>query len=95
MYYTIFQLPAENDNAFMNHRFAEDHGGVKIKDYESIYTGYIAGNDPAEILEKIYIKFNLDHPADYRGRSLSVSDLVALEDTGTYFCDSFGWKKIN
>lgn len=95
MYYTIFQLPTENDNAFMNHRFAEAHGGVKIHDYESIYTGYIAGNDPVEVLEKIYIKFNLNHPSDYKGRSLSVSDLVALEDTGTYFCDSFGWKKIN
>ena len=95
MYFSIFQLPVENDNAFMNHRFAESHGGVKIRDYETVYTGYLPGNDPAEILEKLYYIFNCNHPSDYRGRSLSVSDLVALEDTGTYFCDSFGWKKIN
>lgn len=95
MYYTIFQLPIENDNTFMDLRFTEKHGGVNIQAYKSIYTGYIEGTDPHEILERIYIKFNLNHPSDYRGRSLSVSDLVALEDTGTYFCDSFGWKQIN
>lgn len=95
MYYTIFQLPIENDNTFMSHSFTEKHGGVKIHEYKSIYTGYIPGNDPHEILEKLYIMFNVNHPSDYRGRSLSVSDLVALEDTGTYFCDSFGWKQIN
>lgn len=95
MYYSIFQLPVEHDNCFMNHRFAEAHGGIHFRDYETVYTGYIEGSDPAEILEKLYIKFNLNHPSDYRGRSLSVSDLVALEDTGTYFCDSFGWKKLN
>ena len=95
MTYTIFQLPVENDNAFMNHRFAEAHGGVKIRDYETVYTGYIDGTEPIEILERLYEIFSRNHPADYKGRSLSVSDLVALEDTGTYFCDSFGWKQIN
>ena len=95
MYYSIFQLPVEHDNCFMSHRFAEKHGGINFRDYETVYTGYIAGNNPEEILEKLYIQFNCNHPSDYRGRSLSVSDLIALEDTGTYFCDSFGWKQIN
>lgn len=95
MYYTIFQLPAEHDNAFMNYRFAKTHGGIKTADYESIYTGYIAGNDPDEILEQLYEIFNCNRPSDYHGRSLSVSDLVALENTGTYFCDSFGWTQIS
>lgn len=95
MTYTIFQLPAEHDLCFMNHSFAERHGGVKIRDYKTVYTGYIEGSDPTEILEKLYTIFNCNHPSDYTGRSLSVSDLVALEDTGTYFCDSVGWKQIN
>lgn len=95
MRYSILQLPVEHGNAFMNHSFAENHGGINIRDYKTVYTGNIAGTDPTEILETLYIMFNCNHPADYRGRSLSVSDLVSLEDKGTYFCDSFGWKRIN
>jgi hypothetical protein len=37
--------------------------------------------------------FNLEHPKDFRGHSLSVSDIVQMEDE-FYYCDSFGWKKI-
>ena len=97
MHYSIYQLPAEHDLCFMRHSYAEKHGGVKIPDYRTVYTGQIdaTGKTPAQILEDLYVKFNIDHPADYTGRSLSVSDLVVLEDTGTYFCDSFGWKQIN
>lgn len=95
MKYTIYQLPVENDLTFMNFGFAQKHGGVKLEDYKAVYTGQISGNDPDEILEKLYMMFNIDHPADYTGRSLSVSDIVALEDAGTYFCDSFGWKQID
>lgn len=95
MKYTIYQLQRENDLTFMNFEYAQKHGGVKFEAYETVYTGQITGNDPNEILEKLYVMFNLHHPEDYTGRSLSVSDLVALEDTGTYFCDSIGWKQIN
>lgn len=94
MNYSIHQLPVENDLVFMNHSFAQEHGGVKISDYKTVYTGQIQGSDPDKILEKLYSIFNLNHPADYKARSLSVSDLVTLEGIGTYFCDSFGWKKI-
>ena len=44
-------------------------------------------------LEEIYEIFNLRHPDGYRGRSLSVSDIVELPD-GLHFCDSFGWKPV-
>ena len=95
MTYSIFQLPQEHDNVFMNYGYAQNHGGVKFSEYNTVYTGEIAGNDPHEILENLFYIFNCKHPDDYAGRSLSVSDLVALEATGTYFCDSYGWQKIN
>lgn len=95
MTYSIFQLPNKHDNLFMNHRWATNHGGINLQEYVTVYTGEIDGTDPMEILERIYTIFNTKHPDDYRGRSLSVSDLVALENTGTYFCDSVGWKQIN
>lgn len=93
--YSIFQLPTEHDNTFMNYEWAMNHGGVNCRDYETVYTGEIAGTDADMILEKLYTIFNTTPPADYCGRRLSVSDLVAVEGTGTYFCDSIGWKRIN
>lgn len=55
-----------------------------------------AGNS----LEAIYEKFNIDHPADYEGRSLSVSDVVEIRESNTlnpgfYFVDSIGFKAIS
>lgn len=93
--YSIFQLPIEHNNTYMNYGWAMNHGGVNVLDYEPVYTGEITGADLNTILEKIYTIFNTSLPADYRGRSLSVSDLVAIGTTGTFFCDSIGWKQIN
>lgn len=50
-------------------------------------------------LEQIFTVFNLHHPEDYRGRSLSVSDIVEVHDNpniedGFWFCDIIGWRKV-
>ena len=38
--------------------------------------------------------FNLNHPEDYKGHSLSVSDL--LEVNGKfYYCDAYSWEEID
>lgn len=99
MMYSIFMLKNCNATAekrFMNYEWTKAHGGVNIYEYETAYTGHIEPRATVqETLEAIYTMFNINHPADYCGRSLSVSDLVALEETGTYFCDSTGFKKIN
>ena len=50
-----------------------------------------------EELEKLYEKFNINHPADFRGHSLSVSDIVALKRDGVvscHYCDSVGFKEV-
>ena len=96
MMYSIYQLKeSAKSKLFLSYDQTQKQGGVIFNEYETVYTGEIEGSDPAEILEKIYVIFNLNHPKGFRGHSLSVSDLVALEDTGTYFCDRFGWKQIN
>ncbi len=59
-----------------------------------IYTGSLPGGVD---LEDIYRKFNIDHPADYTGHSLSVSDIVALKQAGVVTChyvDSFGFREL-
>lgn len=43
-------------------------------------------------LEEVFYQFNNEYPADFRGHSLSVSDIVEV-DGKLYFCDSAGFKE--
>ena len=57
----------------------------------------IARTDAIGTLEAIYTKFNIDHPADYKAHSLSVSDIVVLHENGensAHFVDSFGFTEL-
>ena len=70
---------------------------IKPENYELIYVGELSELQEqieGETLEAIYEKFNIDHPEDYRGHSLSVSDIVVLHQNGknsAHFVDSFGF----
>ena len=55
------------------------------------------GPTQGETLEAVYEKFNIDHPTDYKGHSLSVSDIVVLHQDGentAHFVDSFGFTTL-
>ena len=67
--------------------------------YKPVYQGDLngEGQSTAEILESIYKRFNLHHPDDFRGHSLSVSDIVVLREDGrdqTYFVESYGFMEV-
>lgn len=67
---------------------------VQRDNYELVYSAPLADG---ESLEDIYRRFNIDHPADFTGHSLSVSDIVVLRngDTETaHYCDSFGFAEV-
>ena len=94
--YVIWQIKKILDTkyAFRSWEIAKDV--FNLKDYRYIYSGEIESDDP---LEDLFFKFNMDHPNDYRGHSLSVSDVVLLgnEETGSsnwYYCNSMGWKDL-
>lgn len=66
----------------------------------SIYDSAYVGNVDCKTLEDVFRKFNNDHPAGYKARSLSVSDVVEVIESdsvksGFYFCDSFGFKEVS
>lgn len=69
---------------------------IKKEEYKPVYSGTIEeeGLNTNQILENIFIKFNISHPEDFKGHSLSTSDIVVL-DNETYLCDMVGWKKVN
>jgi len=74
---------------------------VSISDYDLVYEGSLAniesGEDLSEKLEAIFSKFNTDRPEDFTGHSLSVSDVVVIEQDGqpqAHFVDSFGFKDV-
>jgi len=90
--YAIYQITntREIDYAFMGLR---DGIKPKVLDYNLVYTGQIKEESELHALEKLFEIFNINHPKDYRGRSLSISDVIAINGA-TYYCDSVGWTKI-
>ncbi|OCZ50864.1 YodL domain-containing protein [Dehalobacter sp. TeCB1] len=66
--------------------------GFNLNYYSEVYNGTTDGNGH-DVLDKLYGIFNLSPPNDFKGHSLSISDIVILN--GEYwFCDSSNWMKI-
>ena len=94
----IYQITArdtEHDYRFMNLDFVKRHGmEVNRADYELVYTAPLTEKDT---LEAIYERFNLQRPADFTGHSLSVSDVVVLNDGKSIkacYVDSIGFAEL-
>ena len=96
--YSIYQLKGGEETR--DYRF-EPLGRLQARglsvskdNYELVYSAPLHGIDT---LEDIYRKFNQDHPADFTGHSLSVSDVVVLthgDRQTAHYCDSFGFTKV-
>ena len=97
--FSIYQLddanPKRHDMMFASlaelHQIGEE---VKGSNYRHVYTGAL---NAGETLDSIYERFNLYHPDDFRGHSLSVSDIVVLRKDGqeqAHYVDSFGFKQV-
>ena len=93
--YQITARDSEHDYRFMNLDFVKRHGlEVNRADYELVYTAPLAEKDT---LEAIYERFNIQRPADFTGHSLSVSDVVVLNDGKSIkscYVDSIGFAEL-
>ena len=78
----------------------DNFDAVTPENYKLVYMGELTelqGQTQSETLEAIYRKLNVDHPADYKAHSLSVSDIVVLHENGentAHFVDSFGFTEL-
>ena len=103
--YLILQLkdcPETRDERYASMRLLEQMGMTpNPAHYEVVYfantPAYLHGMPDAEALEELFIQFNVNHPADFKGHSLSVSDVIALKRQGqvdVFYVDSFGFKEL-
>lgn len=84
---------------FMNYDYLQSKGVTPERGgYDAIYTGgFMDYGNARTNLDMIYQRFNVDHPADFKGHSLSVSDIVALKQNGVVSChyvDSIGFREL-
>lgn len=99
--FKIYQLPS--GEKYHGVRFEDmeqlKKDGVQLNhdDYELVYEGEVGEFRGNATLEGIFTQFNTDHPEDFRGHSLSVSDVIVISVDGkdtAYFCDSFGFTEM-
>ena len=100
--FAIYQLRDNDGTAqlrFMNAEYLEKKGlSARRENYAAVYAGNLdSRGDTQDRLDVLYETFNLRRPEDFRGHSLSVSDIVALKQNGVVSChyvDSRGFKAL-
>lgn len=99
--YAILQLQETNETAwerFMNLAWLREHGmEPNPEHYDLVYVGR-PQQEWEHPLEEIFVKFNTELPSAFLGRSMSTSDIVAIQTNGQatkyYYCDSIGFKHL-
>ena len=100
--YAIYQLKRDDATAdlrFMNSEWLQKKGiEPQYENYELVYTGTLSKEgSQIEKLENLYRIFNVEHPQDFTGHSLSISDIVALKQVGVvsyHYVDSVGYREL-
>ena len=99
--FQIYQLPGGDKYHGIRFEGMEQlkNDGVQLNkdDYELVYEGEVGEFRGNATLEALFAQFNTNHPEDFRGHSLSVSDVIVISVDGkdtAYFCDSFGFTEM-
>ena len=89
--FSIYQVPPGPEGRDLRYRSYEDlqADGLSVdrKNYQIVYTAPL---DKDTTLDEIYRRFNIEHPADYKGHSLSMGDIVVFRQDGkqtAYYVD--------
>ena len=101
--YALFQLKDGEELYGLRFASLKQIGGeqaVLKERYQCVYSAEFDLqniDDKYEILNQIYDKFNIDHPEDFKGHSLSVSDVIAIRKNGeteAYYVDTVGFTEL-
>ena len=95
--FSIYQLKRSDETRDLRFepydRLTATGHAVDPANYDLIYSAPLA---PGTSLEAIFTRFNIDHPKDFKGHSLSVSDVVVLHQNGqdtAHYVDSIGFRQ--
>ena len=95
--FSIYQLKRSDETRDLRSepydRLTATGHAVDPANYDLIYSAPLA---PGTSLEAIFTRFNIDHPKDFKGHSLSVSDVVVLHQNGqdtAHYVDSIGFRQ--
>ena len=95
MEYAIYQINVERDHDRKMFRpLGRDEYEVDSTIYDKVYEGSDMSSSTYDMLEDLFQKFNIARPDDFRGRSMSVSDVVVINNKYPYYCDTIGWKEV-
>ena len=96
--YFIYQLKSGDDTRDFRFESLERlHSKGEFADKNNYDLIYSAAYMPSDTLDKLFQRFNIDIPQDFKGHSLSVSDIVVIYGKGeekAYYCDSVGFKEV-
>ena len=97
--YVIYQAKIGAPFTFLGWETGNKIADWSFDPYRSVWNGTEEAADDMDLVNYLWEVFNEKHPVGYRARSLSVSDIIRVEDTETdtvkyYYCDSFGWEDI-
>lgn len=101
--FEIFQVKSGDEYLYKRFMDLSSLGqSPSMSDYDRVYKGKLSeigvnAENKDDILNNIYTKFNIDHPEDFKGHSLSVSDIVVLHKDGfatAHYVDDVGFKDV-
>lgn len=97
-YFFSWYITNNRDYRFESFDYAKLNG-FKASDYELALQGEIEGEDKMDALENLFVKMNSSQSNHPGVRSMSVSDVVLLEEEFepllACYCDDIGWTPLD
>lgn len=98
----IYQLNDEKNETrnykYMDYDFLKENNlTLNLDLYNEVYEFEVEDvkslGSMTEVCDRIYTRFNLNHPEDFKGHSLSTSDIIMIGER-YFYCDSYGWVEV-
>ena len=93
MKYKIKQIKDVENCAYAFKHYEWAKNVIDLNDYEVVYEGEFDYPEMPNALEELFEIFNNKRPEDFKGRSMSISDIVEI-DGKNYYCDFVGWEEL-
>ena len=96
--FAIYQLKDDDSLRYIRfeglERLQAEGNKVDRDNYNLVYEAELK---PGTSLDDLYYQFNMQHPEDFRGHSMSVSDIVVLhqgDEDKAFYVDRFGFTEV-